>query len=78
MAVMDDAGIGTDIHYPYHFASVEPIRRAVTAIPELPVSRALAQSVVSLPNGTWLSDDQLERICDVLRALPPELFQPTQ
>lgn len=76
VATMTDAGIGSDIHYPYYFGSVPALRERLTDVPELPRSRMLAASVVSLPNGTWLDDDDLGRVCDVLRSIPPEQYLP--
>lgn len=75
VSTMTAAGIGTDVHYPYHFSDLAPIRAALGGhVPDLPSARRLARSVVSLPIGAWISDAQVERVCDVLRQLPRELF----
>lgn len=74
-AYLSSAGIGSDVHYPYSFDSLEPTRRTIgSRIVDLPHSRALAESVVSLPIGPWLSDAEVERVAAALQAAPPELL----
>jgi dTDP-4-amino-4,6-dideoxygalactose transaminase len=67
-AALDDAGIGTGVHYPvpihrmpaYAFLGLEEGR--------LPVTERLAREVVSLPFYPELSDADVDRVCDALRA----------
>jgi len=74
-AHLAERGVGTDVHYPYTLASVGPSREAAgDTLVELPASEALAGSVVSLPIGPWLRDDEIERVADVLAAVPRRLF----
>ena len=63
---MSDQNVMTDIHYPYFFNSLEPIRakyeefgRTLTNIPN---SETLAHEVVSLPVGPWMSDEQINTV----------------
>jgi len=71
-----DRGVNTDIHYPYAFNGLEVIRRLGVRETALPQSISLAQSVVSLPMGPWMSDVQVEIVVDALRVLPRELLAP--
>ena len=67
---MSEQQILTDIHYPYYFNSLEPIKAAYfhtgNALPELQNSMTLAREVVSLPIGPWMTDSQVNFVASVL------------
>lgn len=72
---LSSQGIGSDVHYPYSFDSLAPTRRALGERQvRLPNSRALAESVVSLPIGPWLNDGEVERVSAALASAPRELL----
>ena len=64
--------INSDIHYPYFFNSIEPIRREYLALGielnPLPNSERLSNEVVSLPSGPWMTDEQVSAVCKALSA----------
>jgi dTDP-4-amino-4,6-dideoxygalactose transaminase len=67
---MAQAGIMTDIHYPYFFNSIVPISKAYKAkgrvLPSLPNSELLSKQVVSLPMGPWMKLDQITHVQQTL------------
>jgi dTDP-3-amino-3,4,6-trideoxy-alpha-D-glucose transaminase len=67
-----DAGVHTDAHYPYSILDVAPMRAVLAADPgRFPVAEELGRSVTSLPIGPWMTDAQIDRVCDALAATPP-------
>jgi dTDP-4-amino-4,6-dideoxygalactose transaminase len=65
-------GVATDVHYPYHFNSVEPLAEYRNGTP-LPHSKALSDEVVSLPISPWLTADAVARVVEGLETLHPGL-----
>jgi dTDP-4-amino-4,6-dideoxygalactose transaminase len=67
-AHLSAAGIATDIHYPVpdHMQPVLAGRPPVS----LPVTEAAADEVLTLPCFPLLTDDEVDRVCEALRALP--------
>ncbi len=63
---MSEKNVMTDIHYPYFFNSLEPIRHkheeVGRALAPLPNSMRLADEVVSLPIGPWMTEDQVDQV----------------
>lgn len=66
-------GISTDIHYPYSFYDVEPLKKYGPRA-SLPRSEALAREVVSLPISPWLTDEEVSYVVESLIMLPRELI----
>lgn len=68
---MSEQNVITDIHYPYFFNSLEPIRSKHEEIGRplapLPNSMRLADEVVSLPIGPWMTEDQVDMVSKSLR-----------
>ncbi len=66
--------ISTDIHYPYFFNSLAPIRNSYQTLhlelPPLPNSERLSKEVVSLPIGPWMTNRQVRAVTDALEKLP--------
>lgn len=63
---MNEAGIGTSVHFrPLHHHTWFR-RNAVLAVDGLPVADAMASRVLSLPLHCNLTPSQVERVCDVL------------
>jgi dTDP-4-amino-4,6-dideoxygalactose transaminase len=69
LPALDAAGIGWGIHYPI------PCHRqpayAAYAATSAPVAERAAGHIVSLPMSPNLRDDQIARVCDVLRGIVP-------
>lgn len=63
-----DAGVGTDVHYPYWFGDVPALRGY--SVPRLPVSESLAGEVLSFPISPWLRADEVARVADAFASLP--------
>jgi dTDP-4-amino-4,6-dideoxygalactose transaminase len=67
------SGVGTDLHYPYYFNSISPVRQFLhergLPSPPLPNAEKLASSVVSLPIGPWMSGEQVTQVAGVLSGL---------
>lgn len=63
-------GIGSDIHYPYHFYSVPAmlayVREEGVDLGVLPNSIALSNEVVSLPIFPSLSKESISWVCEIL------------
>jgi len=74
-ATLAEAGIGTDVHYPYSVRDIRPLETLVR-YPDMSLDRAetLGRQVVSLPIGPWMSDTQVARVAETLRRLPRELL----
>jgi dTDP-4-amino-4,6-dideoxygalactose transaminase len=70
---MLDQDVMTDIHYPYFFNSLEPIRAKYNQIgkvlPNIQNSKTLADGVVSLPIGPWMTDEQVDKVSKSLSNL---------
>ena len=67
-------GIGTDIHYPYFFGSVEPMKRYPSFDVPLPNSKKLSEEVLSFPISPWLEDVQIARVADAFARVPREML----
>lgn len=67
--ILADAGVESDIHYPYFFGSVPALspRFYRPDVDFLSSSAKLASSVVTLPIGPWMSDAQVEHVAWVLQ-----------
>ena len=70
---LNGAGVGTDIHYPYSFDTLAPMKRYGPTQP-LPNSQALAQEVLSLPIGPMLTDADVAQVALALAELPREFL----
>lgn len=68
---LERSGIQTDVHYPYFFNSIVPIKKIYNGLarqlPDLPNSRQLSESVLSLPIGPWMDQLQVDAVCEALR-----------
>jgi dTDP-4-amino-4,6-dideoxygalactose transaminase len=74
---MDNLGISTDIHYPYSALSIEPLAAYRDQINNagsngLTNSHLLMRTVVSVPMGPWMSDEQIEAVAVALQELKNE------
>ncbi len=71
--LLSEHGVATDIHYPYFFNSLKPLRNAYKSLgrdlSELPNSKILSEEVLSLPIGPWMDDVQIKFVCDSLAQL---------
>lgn len=74
-SALAEAGVGTDVHYPYSIRDIRPIEPLVR-YPDLSLARAetLGREVVSLPMGPWMTDAQVSHVAEALRRLPRELL----
>ncbi len=68
-----ELGVHTDIHYPYFFNNVVPLKRFVSSW-DLPISRLLSEQVVSLPISPWLTEREISAVAGALAALPQGLI----
>jgi dTDP-4-amino-4,6-dideoxygalactose transaminase len=66
-AHLDEAGIGTLIHYPTPIHGHSPYRRLAAGPVPLSVSERLCERILSLPIYPELRDDEVERVADALR-----------
>ncbi|MBA3434530.1 MAG: DegT/DnrJ/EryC1/StrS family aminotransferase, partial [Actinobacteria bacterium] len=62
------AEIGTDVHYPIADHR-QPLWGAMFAHVQLPVTEHAAEHVLTLPCFPELTDDEVDRVCEVLREL---------
>ena len=72
-----DAGIATDVHYPYWIGTVAPMKQYLLAPAhehEFPCAAALASEVTSLPIGPWMTDDQVDIVVAALESLPRNML----
>jgi dTDP-3-amino-3,4,6-trideoxy-alpha-D-glucose transaminase len=69
-----ELGIGTDIHYPYFFGSVEPMMKYSGFKASLPNSMRLSEEVLSFPISPWLEDGQIARVADAFAGLSSEMI----
>jgi dTDP-3-amino-3,4,6-trideoxy-alpha-D-glucose transaminase len=74
-AALTDAGVATDVHYPYSIRNIAPLRPLVRyADPDLSRSERLGAQVVSMPMGPWMTDGQVEHVAAALRDLDRRLL----
>jgi dTDP-4-amino-4,6-dideoxygalactose transaminase len=63
-------GIGTDIHYPYFSNSTKPVMdflKSCSSEPgRNPVGQRLSGSIISLPMGPWMDDEQIQLVVNAL------------
>ncbi|MBK5237545.1 MAG: DegT/DnrJ/EryC1/StrS family aminotransferase [Actinomycetales bacterium] len=74
---LEEQGVSSDAHYPYSVNNLAPMRALMTAdslLKKFPVSEQLANSVVSLPMGPWMTDDQVEQVTRALQNIPDGLL----
>jgi dTDP-4-amino-4,6-dideoxygalactose transaminase len=64
---LDEAGIGTLIHYPTPVHGHPPYRRLASGPVPLAVSERLCERILSLPIYPELRDDEIERVAEALR-----------
>lgn len=62
-------GVGTDIHYPYSFDTLTPMKKYGPHA-QLPNSQVLAEEVLSLPIGPMLTDAEVSQVAESLAELP--------
>ena len=67
-AALEAAGIATDVHYPIPDHR-QPAWSGDYADVHLPVTEHAAAHVLTLPCFPELRDDEVERVCEVLRGL---------
>jgi len=70
-------GINTDIHYPYAAYGLEPVKPFLQEIyheTKFAASDDLAKSVLSLPIGPWMTEEQVKAVADVLNKIPDEFI----
>lgn len=66
--ILNNLGVGTDIHYPYFAETIAPVTRYLASKSSpLPAgtlfnSESLANQVFSLPIGPWMSEAQIEHV----------------
>jgi dTDP-4-amino-4,6-dideoxygalactose transaminase len=73
------AGIATDVHYPYWIGTVVPMQRFLLSPVhkrDFPCAAALATEVTSLPIGPWMTDDQVDIVVAALELLPEKMLVP--
>jgi dTDP-3-amino-3,4,6-trideoxy-alpha-D-glucose transaminase len=68
-AHLEEAGIGTLIHYPTPIHGHPPYRSLATGPVTLSVSERLCERILSLPIYPELRDDEVERVTETLRDL---------
>jgi dTDP-3-amino-3,4,6-trideoxy-alpha-D-glucose transaminase len=71
------AGIATDVHYPYWIGTVVPMQRFLSSPAhkrDFPCAAALATEVTSLPIGPWMTDDQVDIVVAALELLPEKML----
>jgi len=76
---LSQAGIATDVHYPYWIGTVAPMQqflRSPMHEREFPCAAALASEVTSLPIGPWMTDDQVDIVVAALELLPEKMLVP--
>jgi dTDP-3-amino-3,4,6-trideoxy-alpha-D-glucose transaminase len=63
-------GIGTDIHYPYFANSTKPVMDFLASCSSNPgrnpVGQILSESIISLPMGPWMGDEQIQQVASVI------------
>ena len=62
---LQDAGIPTAVHYPVP-VHLQPAYAALAAGGDCPAARTLADKVLSLPMGPYMTDADIDRVCTVL------------
>jgi dTDP-4-amino-4,6-dideoxygalactose transaminase len=67
-ATLDAAGIGTDVHYPIADHQQPAWRDEYTDL-RLPVTERAAQNVLTVPCFPELTEEEIERVCEVLSGL---------
>jgi dTDP-4-amino-4,6-dideoxygalactose transaminase len=67
-AAFTEAGIRTDVHYPVPDHR-QPVLVGATAEVRLPVTERAAEQVLTLPCFPEMTEDEIGRVCDVLRKL---------
>jgi dTDP-4-amino-4,6-dideoxygalactose transaminase len=67
-ALLTDAGIRTDVHYPVPDHR-QPVLAAAYADVSLPVTERAAREILTLPCFAEMSEQEIERVCDVLGKL---------
>jgi dTDP-3-amino-2,3,6-trideoxy-4-keto-D-glucose/dTDP-3-amino-3,4,6-trideoxy-alpha-D-glucose/dTDP-2,6-dideoxy-D-kanosamine transaminase len=67
-SALDAAGIGTDVHYPIADHQ-QPVWSADYADVGLPVTEHAVAHVLTLPCFPELTEEEIERVCEVLRGL---------
>jgi dTDP-4-amino-4,6-dideoxygalactose transaminase len=67
-ACFDDAGVGTDVHYPIADHN-QPVWRDAYQNVRLPATEHAVRHVLTVPCFPELADEEIERVCEVLRGL---------
>jgi dTDP-4-amino-4,6-dideoxygalactose transaminase len=68
-AALTESGVGFGVHYPIIPAEQPCYSAAQYDSDATPVSRMLSHSVLSLPMGEYLSDDEVSHVCEALKSL---------
>ena len=75
---LGERGVTTDAHYPYSITDIAPMRAAMRAEDlerSYPVAELMGASVVSLPMGPWMTQQQVEQVAGALAEIPDGLLQ---
>jgi dTDP-4-amino-4,6-dideoxygalactose transaminase len=67
-AALDAAGIRSDVHYPVPDHR-QPVLAAASAGVHLPVTEQAAEHILTVPCFAEMTQNEIERVCDVLRKL---------
>ena len=67
MGVLDEAGIGYGVHYPVPL-HLQPALKDRMAAASLPQTERVASRILSLPMCAELTEDKINRVCDVFLA----------
>jgi dTDP-4-amino-4,6-dideoxygalactose transaminase len=68
MRALTDAGIGVQIHYPIPPGRSAAYAKTNAAAADCALADTMSREVVSLPIGPHLSNEQVDRVCEVLLA----------
>jgi dTDP-4-amino-4,6-dideoxygalactose transaminase len=68
---LQDAGVGTNMHYPIPIHLQEPFREFGYHAGDLPVTEEVASTELSLPMFAELTDPQVRRVAEAVRSFRP-------
>jgi dTDP-4-amino-4,6-dideoxygalactose transaminase len=68
MRILANAGVGVQIHYPIPAGRSGAYTGTAAAAIHCPIADMLSDQVMSLPIGPHMSNDQVDRVCEILLA----------
>ncbi len=73
---LHERGVATDVHYPYSIKEVSPLSDHLSKKTKnnMGVATLLGRQVISLPIGPWMSDYEVNQVCQSLVDAPQNLF----